>query len=179
MSDSSFRFEAGFEERIVKRSPDAQGHTFLNSREFLDRPDPPGGLLTTAGDLAIFCQAFLSGGRHGDFRLLSAGTVDEMTKNQIPGTGTVNSFGDPVAEASWGLGWMIQGHARWAYSHGALQPRGTFYHQGLRGCGMWVDPINEIVGVFLSVAMHVHEAVEEDDWDYDLFQNMVTAAVAD
>lgn len=179
MKDSSFRLEAGLEERIVKRSPRAPGHALLNSNEFLDRPDPPGGLLTTAGDLAIFCQAFLNGGRYGDFRLLSSGTVDEMTKNQIPGTGTVNNFGDSVPEASWGLGWMIQGPTRWAYSHGALQPRGTFHHQGLRGCGMWVDPINEIVGVYLSVGMAVHEEIEEDDWDYDLFQNMVTAAVAD
>jgi len=179
MKDSSFRLETPFEGRIVKRASDAPGHTYLNSREVLDRPEGNAGLLSTALDLAIFCQTFLNGGAYGGMRLLSLPTVSEMTRNQIPGTGTINSFGDWIPEASWGLGWMVQSHPRWVYSQGALQPRGTFFHQGAGGSGMWVDPVNEIVGVFLSVCMHMHEKVDTTDWDYDLYQNMVTAAVAD
>ena len=128
-----------------------------------------------AGDLAIFCQTFLNGGTYGDTRLLSFPTVSEMTQNQIPGVGTY--YNGWHNEASWGLGWMIQSHERWPYSEGALQPWGTYYHQGSGGCGLWVDPVNEIVGVFCSVCET--DEVGQNRWQFDLFQNLVTCAVAD
>ena len=46
------------------------------------------------------------------------------------------------------------------------------------GCSFWVDPVNEIVGVYFGVTMRVTELLEQI-WNYDLFQNVVTAAVAD
>ena len=101
-----------------------------------------------------------------------------MTTNQIPGIG-VQMGGHTVPEGSWGYGFMVQGNHRWAWDHGALQPVGTFYHQGSGGVGFWCDPISEIVGVFLSVWTHFDIAKFEAHWDFDLFQNMVTAAIAD
>jgi hypothetical protein len=38
--------------------------------------------------------------------------------------------------------------------------------------------VNEIVGVYLSVVTH-RTLADENIWNVDLFQNVVTAAVAD
>ena len=45
---------------------------------------------------------------------------------------------------------------------------------------MWgePDPAREIVGVYLEVLLHMTEDFEPL-WNFDLFQNAVTAAVAD
>ena len=127
-------------------------------------------------DLAVFGQTFLNGGIYDDQRILNDWTVSEMTRNQIPGIGTVSTMGSWIPESSWGLGWMVQGDAYWPWSHGTLQPRGTYYHQGATGCSLWVDPVHEIVGVYLSVVERDF-ANPDPMWEFDKFQNMVTAAV--
>ena len=120
---------------------------------------------------------FLNGGCYGGQRLLNEWTVAEMTRNQIPGIGCVSPMGTWVPEGSWGLGWMVQGDARWPWSHGMLQPRGTFYHQGSGGCSLWVDPTHEVVGVYMSVSFRDFTS-PDPMWEFDTFQNMVTAAIA-
>jgi CubicO group peptidase (beta-lactamase class C family) len=130
-------------------------------------------------DLAVFCQTFLNGGRYGDTRLLSRAAVTEMTRNQIPGTGVVTFDRVWFPEASWGLGWMVQGSNRWKYDHGALQPVGTFYHQGMGGIGVWGDKSHDIVGVYQSVGAIKDMETMDTDWEFPAFQNMVTAAVVD
>ena len=180
MSSSSFRMDEAFEDRLVRAYPDTpdvfpDGRFNFHSKTALDTPIPSGGLKSSPSDLAIFCQTFLNGGTYGETRLLSFPTVSEMTQNQIPGVGTY--YNGWHNEASWGLGWMIQSHERWPYSEGALQPWGTYYHQGSGGCGLWVDPVNEIVGVFCSVCET--DEVGQNRWEFDLFQNLVTCAVAD
>ena len=72
---------------------------------------------------------------------------------------------------------MIQGDARWRSSHGILQPRGTFYHQGGTGCGFWIDPVHDVVGIYLS-SVPLDFDTGDAHWEFDKFQNMVTAAVA-
>lgn len=135
-----------------------------------------GSLKTNAMDLAVFGQAFLNGGEYDGHRLLNEWTVAEMTRNQIPGVGSYDPMNRFIPEGSWGLGWMVQGDARWPWSHGMLQPRGTFFHQGATGCSLWVDPIHELVGVYLSVTDRDFEN-PNPIWEFDKFQNMVTAAV--
>jgi CubicO group peptidase (beta-lactamase class C family) len=60
-----------------------------------------GGLYSTADDMARIAMMFLTGGRVGTTRILSATSVSEMAKDQ-----TIGSF-DPVHSGSWafGLGW--------------------------------------------------------------------------
>ena len=135
------------------------------------------GLVSTTGDLAIFCQTFLNGGTYGDVKLLAPTTVAEMTRNQIPGIGATTMDGIHIKEATWGLGWMVQGDARWRYGHGTLQPVGTYYHQGGSGSAIWVDPHHGIVSVFLSTARAF--TGYEISWDFDLFQNLVMSALDD
>ncbi len=118
---------------------------------------------------------FLNGGGYGHTRILSRPTVAAATRNQIPGI-AAQFFGRK--EGSYGYGWIIESHEKWKYWTGSLPPIGTFGHGGAGGCFMWVDPENEIVGVYLSVVMRITEAFEHI-WNNDLFQNAVTAAVAE
>ena len=42
-----------------------------------------------------------------------------------------------------------------------------------------MDPVNEIVGVYLGVCTEVNNDTGEQKAEFDLYQNMVTAAVSD
>lgn len=61
--------------------------------------------------------------------------------------------------------------------NGVLTPQGTYGHVGHGGTCFWVDPENEIVGIYFTVLTRVDGEIEVTEGD--LFQNMVTAAVAD
>lgn len=140
-----------------------------------DSANGAGSLCSNAEDLAIFGECFRRGGEYGGVRILNEWTVKEMTRNQIPGIGAYN-WRLWIKEASWGLGWMVQGDARWRESHGMLQPRGTFYHTGGTGTGLWIDPVHDVVAVYLSMAP-LNFDTGEANWDFDKYQNMVTAAI--
>lgn len=135
------------------------------------------GLNTTAFDLATFAQMFLNKGVYAGRKYLSKPAINEMTRNQIPGIEA--TFGPRSVEASWGLGWMVQSNNRWRWGNGSLNPVGTFSHGGAGGHYFWIDPINEVIGVYLSVCLDIDEEQAEHHWNADLFQNMVTAAVMD
>lgn len=169
MNDTSFIRNWDKTERCVVRSSD---------RRPVDTEWGAHGLNVTALDMARFCQMFLDKGQGSRGRILSPATVYEMSRNQIPGIGTT-FFGQHHPDASWGLGWAIQHDERWKWISGTLTPKGTFYHTGAGGHIVWVDPMNEIVGVYLSVCLDVDFETMDHHWYLDLFQNMVTAAVAD
>ena len=131
------------------------------------------GVNARALDLAILGQTMLNKGTYGDFRLLSPASVHEMTRDQLPGIPSAIN-GMQSAEASWGLGWAIQGNKRWPGFSSTLVPKGSFWHTGNGGSQLWVDPVNEIVGVYLSVTLILDDSAIH--WHGDMFQNMVTAA---
>ena len=68
--------------------------------------------------------------------------------------------------------------SKWKYFDGSLQPLGTFGHPGAAGQNFWVDPENELVGAYFEVATRVTPDWEFL-WNFDLFQNAITAAVDD
>ena len=57
-------------------------------------------------------------------------------------------------------------------------PRGTFWHSGVTGVGLWCDPTNDVVGVFFS-AMTKEQRPNVGLLQSDLFVNAVTAAIDD
>jgi CubicO group peptidase (beta-lactamase class C family) len=149
----------------------------LNSREFEEMPWASGGAYSTAMDLAIFGQMFLNGGMYGGVRILSRPTVEAMTRNQIPGIGA-QMGATWHGEASWGYGWQVECEEKWKYFNGSLLALGTFSHWGIGGSALWIDPADEIVGVYMEVTMRITELLEHI-WNCDLFQNVVSSAVAE
>ncbi len=169
--------------RIVKRPPDAPGAKpmgpvpELDSRHWEKIPDPSGGAFSTARDVAVFGQTVLNGGSYGPTRILSHPAVAAMTRNQTPGV-KARTGGSTLKEASYGYGWFISSNEKWKYWEGSLQSLSAFHHQGAGGTFLWVDPANEIVGVYFSIDLAVTPNFEPL-WNADLFQNVVTSAVED
>jgi CubicO group peptidase (beta-lactamase class C family) len=177
MTSTFLELPESMDHRVVLRPPgdEAPGSNRASWRHAMGG----GGGFSNAWDLATFCQAFLNGGRYGDARLLSRAAVHEMTGNQIPGTGVANWDRVWIPEASWGLGWMVQASNRWKYDHGALQPVGSFYHQGAASAGVWADHASGVIGIYLSLGGLRSRETLDSDWEFPVFQNMVTAAVSD
>jgi len=95
------------------------------------------GLYSTASDLGILGQMWLNGGTYGGQRYLNESTIKNFTATQ--------------PENHRGLG-FDKAAARNLNAPSA--PASTYGHTGFTGCVMWVDPVNEIVYVFLSNRLH-------------------------
>lgn len=149
----------------------------LGSRVSQEIPSAAGGLYTTALDLATFGQAFLDGGRLGNARILSRAAVEAMTCDQIPGL-RARFFGKQGERASCGYGWLVTSPVKWKYFEGSLRTLGTFCHPGAGGTCVWIDRERELVGVYFEVTTRVTEDFSHR-WNFDLFQNVITAALDD
>jgi serine-type D-Ala-D-Ala carboxypeptidase len=174
MNESYFVVPEGESDRVVRRPATALGSEYESRRE-QETPWAAGGVYSTAGDMASFCQMFLNHGAYGGERVLSFASVQEMTRNQIPGI-AAHFNGELFPEACWGYGWSIHGNKR-GFCGGLYSPR-AFEHWGTGRVYVWVDPVHEVVGVFLSIV-----PFSSDDPAYwrcfhgDLFTDIVTAAI--
>jgi len=101
------------------------------------------GLVSTLGDYFRFSQMLLNKGELGGTRILKAETVAEMTKNQL---------GE--------LRISFPGHDLMGYGFGVLSEKGkevgkelaaagAYSWGGAFGTNFWIDPKNDLVGVFM------------------------------
>jgi uncharacterized protein YbbC (DUF1343 family)/CubicO group peptidase (beta-lactamase class C family) len=95
------------------------------------------GLFSTADDMALFAQDFLSG-----FTVLSRSAIAKMSSPQQPPNGTVLR----------GLGWDID--SPFSTNRGELLPVGSFGHTGFTGTSLWIDPVTDTYIVLLTNAVH-------------------------
>ena len=102
-----------------------------------------GGLVSTAHDYARFAQMLLNGGELDGARILGRKTVELMTVDHLP-DGIPTSFLQP----GWGfgLGFTVKNEAG---MDGMPDPVGTFYWYGIRGTSFWVDPEEDLIGIFM------------------------------
>jgi CubicO group peptidase (beta-lactamase class C family) len=177
MRDTTFTVPAALQPRFARRyvqDPSPPATAYAASLETPDRLVTPWGANSTASDLAIFGQMFLQQGSYGDARVLSPASVAAMTRNQIPGIAV--SFDDErFPEASWGLGWEIQGGRRGQREPSLVSPH-TFAHAGLGGTYLWVNPDSEIVGVYLAL-LRKGTPWMRPAWNGDLVINAIMAAI--
>jgi uncharacterized protein YbbC (DUF1343 family)/CubicO group peptidase (beta-lactamase class C family) len=107
------------------------------------------GLFSTAQNMATYATMMLNRGRHGDSRLLSEATVEEMIRPR-------NIRGQRRA-----LGWDSQtGYSR---NRGELMSRRAFGHGGFTGTAMWIDPELDLYVIFLSNRLHPDSQGEVND----------------
>ncbi len=106
-------------------------------------PGPSFGLFSTAEDLALFAQMMLNGGTLNGKRYLSGETVKLMRTIQ---NGHMEPSGHNTGQG-YGLTWTVAKDARFAVLH---RPVGTFGHGGAFGTDYWIDPQNQLVGIFLT-----------------------------
>jgi CubicO group peptidase (beta-lactamase class C family) len=183
MNSSFLEVPAAESHRVVQRAmglplTNAQDpRLHLGSRVSQEIPSAAGGLYTTPRDLAAFGQAFLENGGQGDARILSRAAVEAMACDQIPGL-RARFFGKQGERASCGYGWLVSSPVKWKYYEGSLRTLGTISHPGAGGSCVWIDRQRELVGVYCEVTTRVTEDFSHR-WNFDLFQNVITAAVDD
>jgi CubicO group peptidase (beta-lactamase class C family) len=179
MRDSCVIVPESVRSRVVKRPPGAPWNQSMGAMAAIDsqRSEENHNVFASARDVAVFAQMFLNGGSYGGARVLSRPAVSEMTRVQTPGIPVIMGASAPK-QASYGYGWFIRTDEKWRYWDGSLQSRGEFHHQGAGGVLVWVDPRDEIVGVYFSVDLAETPELEPL-WNADLFQNAISSAVAD
>jgi CubicO group peptidase (beta-lactamase class C family) len=184
MNDSYYEVPASESHRVVQRAAGFPLADFeseflpgIGSRQWQEAPYGGAGLFTTPLDMTIFAQAILNGGRHGDARILSQAAVAAMTRDQVPGL-RAQIAGKENAHASCGYGFLVVSPSKWKYYDGSLVPLGAFGHPGAAGQMFWVDPERELVGAYFEVVTRMTDKWEFL-WNFDLFQNAITAAVDD
>ena len=123
----------------VKYTADPLGEGRMKFRDGAKYSLPEGGLYSTAADLLVLYKTILNGGRHGTFRLLSPTGLELMRQSH---TGDLRT-GTPGA--GWGLGWFVMKEQL----AGQPMAAGTFGHGGRYGTFCFLDPKNDLIGIFL------------------------------
>ena len=115
-----------------------------------------GGLSSTAPDYARFLRMILRGGELGGQRILSAGSIAEMSRNQI-GDLRAGYMGSampdlaqpydtfPDQDTKWGLGFLINPETG---PHG--RNPGSLAWAGIFNSYYWIDPAAGVAGVLIS-----------------------------
>jgi len=112
------------------------------------------GLASTAYDYALFGQMLLNGGELNGKRILSPGTIQIMTSNQI---GDRLMWGDANKTRRFGLGFGILTE----YAERTLMiPAGSYGWDGMFASHYWTDPKNKMVVVFMR------NIWPTEHWDY-------------
>ncbi|MDQ2944769.1 MAG: beta-lactamase family protein [Acidobacteriota bacterium] len=166
MSDTGFYLNASQAQRLAR--PD--------SAMMMPPGDPTakpavfsggGGMLSTAGDYARFCQMLLNGGELEGVRILSPKTVALMTSDQLPPSTErhspvamgLNAFGPtPEMGTSFGLGFAVRTSAGRNPVPGSV---GDFSWAGITGTYFWVDPKEKLIAVLM---MQVPQATNVPYW---------------
>lgn len=140
----------------------------LISRDYAEQPthfSGGGGLASTAADYTRFCQMMLNGGELNGTRLLGRKTVELMTSDHlgsIPKSPLLRDYG-------FGLGFAVRPQVGGFATPGST---GDYYWGGAAGTGFWIDPKEELIGVFM-----VQNWMEHDS--STLFKNLVYQAIVD
>lgn len=96
------------------------------------------GLFSNAEDLAKYCQMLLNGGEYGGHRFLSQPTVEVFTKTKSPNSRRGLGFDKPNVDDPDASPTCEEAHPS------------VFGHLGFTGTVFWVDPVNDLIFIFLT-----------------------------
>ena len=140
------------------------------SRDYTKEPtyfSGGGGLVSTATDYLRFAQMLLNGGELDEVRILSPETVELMSRNHlgdIPMWGGAGNYG-------FGLGFLVYPDRG---DSGSILSDGSFGWGGMAHTTFWVDPQEELIGIFLV------QILPSSPIPYrDLFKPVVYQAIVD
>jgi CubicO group peptidase (beta-lactamase class C family) len=129
---------------------DAYGNIALRRPQTLSGGD---GLVSSAHDYHRFARMLACGGELDGVRLLGPRTVRYMIRNHLPGGADLETFGRPLfAEAGsegvgFGLGFAV---VQDPVAYRTLTSAGEFAWGGLASTAFWVDPVEDLVVLFLT-----------------------------
>ena len=107
------------------------------------------GLVSTTTDYARFVQMLLNGGELDGVRILSPKTVDLMRSNQF---GELPSVNDVNGRGGYGFGLTFAVNLG-IDKTGKIGSEGEYNWGGAAGTAFWIDPKEDMVGVFMVQVM--------------------------
>lgn len=153
MKDTAFYVPVQKHPRLVTLySPDGEGKIRLSTSAAQDsyltapvRLSGGGGLVSTAMDYLRFCQMLLNNGELDGVRILGRKAVELMRTNHL---GDIEKRGGLIGREGVGFGLTFAvtldpGRA------GSLGSAGEYSWGGAAGTRFWIDPEEELVGVFM------------------------------
>lgn len=155
--DAVARFAANYGRRADKSLAvidDPETSTYRTPPAFLSGG---GGLVSTTADYLRFAQMLLNGGELDGVRILGRKTVELMTINHLPGGAGLAEFAMPggygeVGFDGVGFGLTMAVGLGQAETQ-AIGSAGDFYWGGAASTIFWVDPIEDLVVVFMTQLM--------------------------
>ncbi len=105
-------------------------------------PSGGGGLASTADDYSRFAQMLLNGGELDGARILGRKTIELMTADHLGDA----QYGSRASGWGWGLGFNVKTAAGLDGMPGSV---GNYYWWGVRGTSFWIDPTEDLIGVFM------------------------------
>ena len=115
-----------------------------------------GGLVSTTQDYWRFCQMMLNGGVLDGARILGPKTVELMTMNHLPDNGELSScalgtWAEPANDGiGFGLGFAVALDLPRMQNLGSV---GEYWWEGSASTIFWIDPVEDIVVVFMTQFM--------------------------
>jgi CubicO group peptidase (beta-lactamase class C family) len=173
MTDTAFHLPQETMGRLAQTAPD-------HPIKVIDVAAPPkndsggAGAVSTAMDYARFGQMLLNGGKLDGARVLSRTTVSLMTSDHLARIQTPVTPGELLLGTpgyTFGLGFAVRQGPGVAGVPGSA---GEFMWAGFAGTYFWVDPKEELVGVFMSQAPSPERAYYRR-----LFKQLVYQAITD
>jgi CubicO group peptidase (beta-lactamase class C family) len=118
------------------------------------------GLFGTAGDYLRFAQMLLDGGQLDGARILGRKTLDLMHANHLPATLLPLEIGGlPLAGYGFGLGSRVAMDVGQTAAPGSV---GEFGWSGAAKTHYWVDPQEQMIGLFMTQSMMSYDFPELD-----------------
>ena len=135
-----------------------------------------GGLVSTLADYHRFCEMLRQGGELNGVRLLGPRTLQLMARNHLPGGRDLSQCAvDAFSETAYqGVGFGLGFATTLDEVAAGVLGEDDFYWGGLASTIFWVDPLEDLVVIFLT------QLVPSRTYNFRaLFKNIVYGAIVD
>ena len=164
MADTDFQVQQDQQERFaacylyqpgdtMKLQDDPERSRYLKEPKFLSGG---GGLVSTIDDYFRFAQALCQGGAYQGQRIIGRKTLEFMRLNHLPGGKdlpglSIGGFSEtPYAGSGFGLGFSVKTDVA---SSATIGSEGEFGWGGLASTSFFVDPVEDMVVIFMTQLM--------------------------
>ena len=133
-------------------------------------PSGGGGLVSTISDYMNFCTLLINKGVFDGERILGRKTIDYMSRNHLPSHFPPDALGTERPGLGFGLGFRVVLNAALS---GLMGSDGEYGWSGLADTYFWIDPQEDLFGIFMNQYMKVDDRPKARE----IFQTLVYQAL--
>lgn len=122
-----------------------------------------GGLLSTSADYLRFAKMLLNKGELDGARILSPNSIDMMRHDQVGNTPPTARLTSIMLNDGIGFG-LGFGTIKNQGLSGLALPTGSYFWGGAAGTFFWIDPENELIGLFMTQVVPHRTTLRQDMW---------------